>query len=78
MKDILSQLTAGSTIAKVAFFKEGKDSTGQGQRRVLENVTVEGIKPNKEGHLVCTVKAGPKEYKSFSVRCVSSLTMATA
>ena len=78
MEAILSQLTIGSTIIAVAFFKEGKDSTGQGERRVLENVTVEGVKANKEGHLVCTVKAGPKEYKSFSVRCVSSLTMATA
>ena len=78
MQDTLSKLIAGSTIAKVAFFKEGKDSTGQGERRVLENVTVEGVKANKEGHMVCTVQAGPKEYKSFSVRCVSSLTMATA
>jgi hypothetical protein len=78
MQAILDQLTLGSTIAKVAFFKEGKDSTGQGERRVLENVVVEGVKANKEGHFVCTVKAGPKEYKSFSVRCVSSLTMATA
>jgi hypothetical protein len=76
MQAILDQLTIGANIKKVAFFKEGKDSTGQGERRVLENVTVEGVKANKEGHMVCTVKAGPKEYKSFSVRCVSSLTMA--
>jgi hypothetical protein len=75
MQAILDQLTIGSTIAKVAFFKEGKDSTGQGERRVLENAVVETLKTNKEGHLVCTVKA-EGAYKSFSVRCVSSLTMA--
>lgn len=77
MQAILDQLTIGANIKKVAFFKEGKDSTGQGERRVLENATVEGLKANKEGHLVCTVKA-EGAYKSFSVRCVSSLTMATA
>lgn len=75
MQDTLSKLIVGSTIAKVAFFKEGKDSTGQGERRVLENAVVEALKTNKEGHLVCTVKA-EGAYKSFSVRCVSSLTMA--
>jgi hypothetical protein len=75
MQAILDQLTIGSTIAKVAFFKEGKDSTGQGERRVLENAVVERVKQNKEGHIVCTVKA-EGTYKSFSVRCVSSLTMA--
>lgn len=75
MKDILSQLTIGANIKKVAFFKEGKDSTGQGERRVLENAVVEGVKLNKEGFPVCTVKA-EGSYKSFSVRCVSSLTMA--
>ena len=75
MQDTLSKLIVGSTIAKVAFFKEGKDSTGQGERRVLENAVVEGVKLNKEGFPVCTVRA-EGAYKSFSVRCVSSLTMA--
>jgi hypothetical protein len=77
MENILSQLTIGSTIARVRFFKEGKDSTGQGEIRILENAIVEGVKANKEGHLVCTVKA-EGAYKSFSVRCVTSLTMAKA
>ena len=76
MEAILSQLTLGSTIARVRFFKEGKDSTGQGETRVLENAVVEGVKLNKEGFPVCTVKA-EGSYKSFSVRCVTSLTMAS-
>jgi hypothetical protein len=75
MEAILSQLTVGANIKRVRFFKEGKDSTGQGESRVLENAVVEGVKQNKEGHFVCTVKA-EGAYKSFSVRCVSSLTMA--
>jgi len=75
MQAILDQLTIGSTIARVRFFKEGKDSTGQGEIRTLQNAVVEQLKTNKEGHLVCTVKA-EGAYKSFSVRCVSSLTMA--
>ena len=76
MEAILSQLTLGSTIKRVRFFKEGKDSTGQGEIRVLENAVVEGVKPNKEGNIVCTVKA-EGGFKSFSVRCVTSLTMAS-
>ena len=75
MENILSQLTLGSTIARVRFFKEGKDSTGQGEIRVLENAVIQGVKTNKEGHLVCTVKA-EGAYKSFSVRCVTALAMA--
>jgi hypothetical protein len=75
MQAILDQLTAGSTIARVRFFKEGKDSTGQGEIRTLQNAVVEGVKLNKEGFPVCTVKV-EGAYKSFSVRCVTALAMA--
>jgi len=72
MEAILSQLTEGVEIATVSFFKEGKDSTGQGEKRTLQNAIVQGVKANKEGNLVCTVKA-EGSYKSFSVRCVTKL-----
>ena len=75
MEAILSQLTLGSIIKRVRFFKEGKDSTSQGESRELHEAEVVGVKANKEGHLVCTVKA-EGVYKSFSVRCVTSLMMA--
>ena len=75
MENILAQLAIGSTIARVRFFKEGKDSTGQGEVRILENAIVQGVKANKEGNMVCTVKA-EGSYKSFSIRCVTSLVMA--
>jgi hypothetical protein len=76
MEAILSQLTLGSTIKRVRFFKEGKDSTGQGKSRELHEAEVVGIKANAAGHMVCTVKA-EGAFKSFSVRCVTSLTMAS-
>jgi hypothetical protein len=60
----------------VRFFKEGKDSTGQGEARELLQAEIVGVKPNKEGNMVCTVKA-EGAFKSFSVRCVTSLTMAS-
>ncbi len=76
MQDILSSLTTGSIIKRVRFFKEGKDSTGQGESRELFQAEVVGVKANKEGHMVCTVKA-EGAFKSFSIRCVTSLTMAS-
>lgn len=72
MEAILAALTKGIEIETVSFFKEGKDSTGQGEKRTLQSAVVEGVKTNKEGFPVCTVKA-EGSYKAFSVRCVTKL-----